>query len=250
MIFKAKLYFYVLTVSIHLICYGSDKEDIDIMHEIAKNPIERDLVESGRYELFKSVLEIYNFALDTNATVSTPFLDKNPQPVHVQGAGSDIYVVLDMNPIYLCMPWGRLDINGEFDSIGLALRATDSFFQKLTLCFEFHEAEEAYRKHNVKIDPSIPVVFYGVGHQGRFEIPEQDLEKYRGTSTLIKSNQKGNFSCYRIKEVDEKPLPVQKERPQEKNRSLHDVSYEWDLLHIMHTRELHIRYQKDARRAK
>lgn len=245
---RAKLYFYVLIVSISSICYGSDKEDIDIMHEIAKSPVERDLIESGRYELFKSVLEIYSFAFDVNAT-ELVLLDKDPHPTPVHGAGCGVYVVIDINPIYVCMPWGRLDINGEFESIGLARHVTSSFFQKLKLSFESHEAEEPYRRHNVKIDPSKPVLFYRVGHQGLFEIPEKDLKNYRGTSTLITTNIDGNFSCYRVDAIDGKPLPVQKERPQEKNRSLLDISYEWDLLHIMHTRELHIKYQKEVMRA-
>jgi hypothetical protein len=241
----------VLTIIyISSICYASDKEDLDILHEIAKSSIERDLVESGRYELFKSVLDVYHFALDINENVSEVLLDKDPRPTPVQGAGLGLYIVIDTNPIYLCMPWGRLDIDGGLLAMDLAKQVTDSFFEKFTLSFESHEAEQDYRRHNVKVDPSVPVAFYGVGPKGLFEIPEQDLKQYRGTSILIKSNVDGNFSCYKINAIDGKPLPEQKERQSEKDRSTHDINYEWDLLNIMHSRELHIKYQRELMRAK
>jgi hypothetical protein len=243
-----RLVFAILYIS--SICYASDKEDIDILHEIAKSSIERDLVESGRYELFKSVLDVYHFALDINEKVSEVLLNKNLHLEPVQGAGLGLYIVIDTNPIYLCMPWGRLDIDGGLLAMDLAKQVTDSFFEKLTLSFESHEAEQEYKRHNVKVDPSVPVVFYGVGRKGLFEIPEQNLKQYRGTSILIKSNVDGNFSCYRIDAIDGKPLPVQKERLLEKDRSLHDINYEWDLLNIMHNRELHIKYQREMMRAR
>lgn len=232
-----------------VICYGADHQAADIMHMLARSSLEKDLLDSGRYDLFKVVLEIYHFALDMNEKVSETLLDKDPRPVPVQGAGLGLYLVMDINPIYLCMPWGRLDIDCGLNSISLAQWMTDSFFRKYLLVFESHEAEQEYRRHNVKVDPSGAVTFYGRGHGNLFEIPEYDLEKYRGTSTLVTSNIPGNFSCYRIKGVDGRSLPEQKERPQEKGRSIYDINYEWDILNIMYARELHLNYQQELLRA-
>jgi hypothetical protein len=232
------------------ICYGADQEYVNIIHEIARSPVERDLVQSGRYELFKSIMEIYQFAFDMNEKISENLLDKEPRPTPVEGAGLGLYLVFDISPIYLCMPWGRLEIDSGLHSPSLARWVTDSFFRKLTLSFESHEAEQEYKMHNVKLDPSVPITFYGVGKEGLFEIPEKDLKNYRGTSTLITSNIGGNFSCYSVNAIDGKPLPEQKERVQEGQRSIYDISYEWDLLNIMYVRESHINYQQELMRAK
>jgi hypothetical protein len=240
----------IIIICISSIVYGADQQDVDIMHEIARSPVEKDLFRSGRYELFKSIMELYHFARDMNDKVSENLLDIDPRPTPVHGAGLGVYLVMDINPIYLCMPWGRLELDTGLNSISLAQWITDSFFSKCTLAFESHEAEREYQRHNVKVDPSLPIVFYGRGSKGLFEIPEQDLRNYRGTNTLITSNMGGNFSCYRVQAIDGKPLPEQKERPQEKNRPIYDISYEWDLLTIMHSRELHIKYQQELMRAK
>ncbi len=231
------------------LCYGAAQPVIDVVDMIARSSIEKDLLDSGRYDLFKEVLAIYHFALDINEKLSENLLDKDPRPVPVQGAGLGLYLVMDMNPIYLCMPWGRLDIDCGIHSISLAQWVADAFFRKYLLGFESHEAERQYRRHNVKIDPSQSITFYGRQDRGLFEIPEDDLKNYRGTSTLVMSNIPGNFSCYSIKGIDGKPLPEQKERPQEKERSIYDINYEWDLLNIMYARELHLNYQQELLRA-
>lgn len=231
-------------------CYGADMENTDIMHTVAKSPMEKELVQSGRYELFKAVLDVYNYALDMNEKALQPILNKDPNPALVQDAGLGLYVVIDVSPIYLCMPWGRLDIDSGSDSMVLSRWITDSFFKKFTLSLESHEAEQEYKRHNVKVDPSASVVFYGVSPNGLFEIPEKDLERYRGTSTLITSNVPGNFSCYRIKAIDGKPLPEQKERPGEKGRSIQAISYEWDLLNIMYSKEKQAKFQQELLRAR
>lgn len=240
-----------IIVSVHLICYGADQDDSNIMASIAKNPTEKDLLQSGRYELFKSILNVYNYAVNINELVSEFPLDKDPNPTHVEGAGLELYIVIDENPIYLCMPWGRLDIDGAlFNSPDLARWVTDSFFKNFALSFESHEAELEYRRHNVKVDPLKPVTFYAIGQEGSVRIAEQDLKNYRGTSTLIKSDVRGNYSCYKINAIAGKPLPEQKERDSEASRSLQAISSEWDLLNIMHNREFLLRDRQEASQAR
>jgi hypothetical protein len=85
-----------------------------VLSAIVKSPLEKELIDTGRYALFKMVHKLYDM-IELNASPNKKLI-----PEFKKNAGLGLYLVFDdyciTNPTDICMPWGRIYLSLRYTS--------------------------------------------------------------------------------------------------------------------------------------
>lgn len=151
--------------------------------------------------------------------------EPDPNPMYHQ-TKSGLFLTTDGSPNTLFTEWGAVKIYGSI-SYGSGHLDGDVLFNQfrkhLTLKFVRNICEKGDRG--------------GVLYRGDvirffketcdFPIAETELEQYRGTDTLIKTNYCGAVSIYEITAIDGKPLPTPRIAKRSECRGYEECETDW-----------------------
>lgn len=112
-----KTVIFMILIHMSVFSYGaSDDQTYEdkVLSAIVKSPLEKELIDTGRYALFKMVHKLYDM-LELNASPNKKFI-----PEFKKNADLALYIVFDdfyaSNPTDICMPWGRIHLTSRYTS--------------------------------------------------------------------------------------------------------------------------------------
>jgi hypothetical protein len=150
MIMQYRIIFCMVVMSMSFFSYSASDQD-EMLKMIASTPLEKELVNTGRYELFKAVYKLHHMLqLQDYST-----LNKKIVPEFKKNAELELYLVFDdyrvTNLSDICMPWGRIHFFRSYtfkekEIIASILRARlklrhKSFFENFT-CYQVLQIED------------------------------------------------------------------------------------------------------------
>lgn len=114
-----------------------------------------------------------------------------------------LYLLIETYPRALCTPWGQVSLLGSHRAMtGGVFKFTAALFKRLSLEFVTIEGDAIgeMKLYLIKKDGS---------HR---EISKSNSEIYRGTAAQILVNPCGCYAVYKIKAIDDTPLPMTVDR--------------------------------------
>lgn len=147
-----KIVIVMILMCIHVFSYAASDDETDevaILQAIAKTPLEQELINTGRYALFKMVHKLYTM-VDPQVYQSRKLI-----PEFKKNAELKLYLVFNdryMTSVSdICMPWGRIHFYGQHTSeekqkISFLVRTNlkvrhESFFEEFT-CYQILKIED------------------------------------------------------------------------------------------------------------
>lgn len=155
-------------------------------------------------------------------------LDGWPEPWYgAEQAKQGLYLVAETYPEHLITPWGEVKVYGGGSYPGDADMAKifNRFKERLDLKFVVNTGEKSEKGCRTHGYDQAKVHFYKNNRTN--EIPESELDRYRGTDTRILANYCGLGSLYEITAIDGIKLPQPERLPIRESRKVAECETEW-----------------------